>query len=176
MRGCIWAILVFAAMAAAPAAFAQANPDFAGDVEPIFKRRCQMCHNVRLKSNGLRLDDGAAALEGGYSGPVILPGKSAESKLIHRITSDKAGFRMPPAGRAAHRRGEIATLQDLDRLRGSLAAHSSRQVLLRRKLPLVLPAHHPTRSSFAEECRLGPQSHRQLHPRPPRKGVGRPLA
>ncbi len=97
-------------MAAAPAAFAQANPDFAGDVEPIFKRRCQMCHNVRLKSNGLRLDDGAAALEGGYSGPVILPGKSAESKLIHRITSDKAGFRMPPAG-AQLTAAEIATLR-----------------------------------------------------------------
>jgi hypothetical protein len=69
-----------------------------------------MCHNARLKSNGLRLDDGTAALEGGYSGPVILPGKSAESKLVHRVSSDKAGFKMPPAG-APLTSSEIATLK-----------------------------------------------------------------
>ena len=57
------------------AVMAQSKPDFARDVEPLLKRRCQMCHNARLKSNGLRLDDGQAALEGGYSGPVIVPGK-----------------------------------------------------------------------------------------------------
>ena len=51
-----------------------------------------------MQSNGLRLDDGAAALKGGYSGAAIVKGKSAESKLIERVTSAKDGFRMPPAG------------------------------------------------------------------------------
>lgn len=109
MRGSIWAIFVCAA-AAAPAATAQSKPDFSKDVEPLLKRRCLMCHNARLKSNGVRFDDSAAALEGGYSGPVILPGKSAESKLIQRVSSDKAGFRMPPTGPALTE-AEIATLK-----------------------------------------------------------------
>lgn len=109
MRGSIWAIFVCAA-AAAPPALAQTAPDFSKDVEPLLKRRCVMCHNARLKSNGVRFDDSAAALEGGYSGPVIIPGKSAESKLIHRVTSDKEGFRMPPAGPALSA-AEIATLK-----------------------------------------------------------------
>ncbi|MBA3974847.1 MAG: hypothetical protein C0504_11595 [Candidatus Solibacter sp.] len=110
MRGSIWAIIAFAATAATPAVFAQARPGFSIDVEPLLKRRCVMCHNARLKSNGLRFDDPAAALEGGYSGPVIVPGNSAASKLIHRVTSDKDGVRMPPAGPALSA-AEIATLK-----------------------------------------------------------------
>jgi hypothetical protein len=57
-----------------------------------------MCHNERLAQNGLRLDDPAKLQEGGYSGPVLVPGKSAESKLFARISSTKKGFMMPPAG------------------------------------------------------------------------------
>ena len=110
MRGSIWAIFAFAATAATPAVFAQARPDFSKDVEPLLKRRCVMCHNARLKSNGVRFDDPAAALEGGYSGPVIVPGKSAASKLIQRVTSDKDGVRMPPTGPALTA-AEIATLK-----------------------------------------------------------------
>ena len=48
--------------------------------------------------NGLRLDPSEDALQGGYSGAVIVPGNSAGSKLIERVTSDKEGFRMPPVG------------------------------------------------------------------------------
>ncbi len=82
---------------AAPLAWA-APPDFTLGVEPILRKRCVMCHNERAAQNGLRLDNAAKALEGGYSGPVIVPGKSAESKLVERISSTKKGFMMPPAG------------------------------------------------------------------------------
>ncbi len=57
-----------------------------------------MCHGEKMAQNGVRLDDGDAALAGGYSGPVIVVGKSAESKLFQRISSTKKGFQMPPAG------------------------------------------------------------------------------
>jgi hypothetical protein len=77
---------------------ANRNTAFSKDVEPILKRKCVMCHNEKLKQNGLRLDDPEAALAGGYSGPVILPGQSAKSKLIERVTSTKKDFMMPPAG------------------------------------------------------------------------------
>lgn len=92
MRG-IW----IAILTTAPIVWA-APPDFATDVQPILRRRCVMCHNERLAQNGLRLDDPVKLREGGYSGPVIVPGESAGSKLFVRITSTKKGFMMPPAG------------------------------------------------------------------------------
>jgi hypothetical protein len=75
-------------------------PDYARDIEPIFRSHCYGCHGPQQQMNGLRFDVKDAALAGGYSGPVIVPGHSAESKLIQRVSSDKSGFRMPPAGAA----------------------------------------------------------------------------
>src|SRR5690606_8989281 len=43
----------------------------------------------------LRLDRGADALRGGDSGPAIVAGKSGESELLARITSDDDDLRMP---------------------------------------------------------------------------------
>lgn len=78
---------------------AAARPvDFEKEVQPLLRKRCLACHNGQLAQNGLRLDDGAAALAGGYSGPVILPGKSADSKIVLRAASNKKGFMMPPMG------------------------------------------------------------------------------
>lgn len=75
-----------------------ATIDFNGDIEPIFKQRCYSCHASQQQMSGLRLDQRDAALRGGYSGPVILPGQSAASELFKRITSDKPGIRMPATG------------------------------------------------------------------------------
>lgn len=47
--------------------------------------------------NGLRLDRAADALRGGYSGAVIVPGDSANSKLIAAV-SGKTKVVMPPSG------------------------------------------------------------------------------
>ncbi len=80
------------------AVLGQTAPDFRRDVEPLLAKRCSPCHNAALSQNGVRFDDREAALAGGYSGPVILPGKPEESKLIQRVTSTKNGFRMPPVG------------------------------------------------------------------------------
>ena len=75
-----------------------AAPDFARDVQPILAARCQGCHGSKMQMAGLRLDQGAAALTGSASGPVIVRGSSAGSKLYQRVSSDKPGVRMPPAG------------------------------------------------------------------------------
>ena len=75
---------------------ASAAVDFASDIEPIFHKRCYGCHGPSQQMNGLRLDQKAAALKGGYSGAVILPGDSGASTLIQRVTSGKEGFKMPP--------------------------------------------------------------------------------
>ncbi len=79
------------------AAFAQ-PPDFQRDVQPIFQKKCMACHGASNQMNGLRLDDGEAALKGGYSGVAIVPGTSATSPLIARVTATEKAKRMPPAG------------------------------------------------------------------------------
>ena len=87
-----------------------APPDFEKDVWPILRRKCYACHNATLKQNGLRLDDGEAALAGGYTGAVIVPGKSAESKLIERVSSENSERRMPKMG-APLSAAEVETLK-----------------------------------------------------------------
>ena len=75
-----------------------AKIDFTHDVQPIFESRCQGCHGAQQQMAELRLDSGAAILKGAKDGPVVQPGKSAESRLIERVTSSKKGFGMPPVG------------------------------------------------------------------------------
>src|SRR5882762_6688825 len=87
-------IAVAKLLAAAPALCV----DCARDVEPIFRAKCDGCHGNRQAMSGLRLDSREAALAGGYSGKVILPGKSGESKLIQLVSDVKPGVVMPPAG------------------------------------------------------------------------------
>ena len=91
-------------------AMAQSPVDLFKTVEPILKRSCLGCHGPAVQTNGLRFDDGEAALKGGYSGPVIVPGRATESEIIRRITSDKSAIVMPPTGPRLSN-DEIASLQ-----------------------------------------------------------------
>ena len=75
-----------------------AEPDFATEVQPIFRERCESCHGERRQRGGLRLDHGASALRGGDSGPAIRPGDSQGSELLGRVTSEEKRERMPPKG------------------------------------------------------------------------------
>lgn len=72
--------------------------DFRRDIEPILRERCQICHGPDKQTAGLRLDNGADALKGGNSGPVIKPGDSADSKLIHLVSGLNKDLVMPFAG------------------------------------------------------------------------------
>ncbi|MEZ5404185.1 MAG: PSD1 and planctomycete cytochrome C domain-containing protein [Bryobacteraceae bacterium] len=98
--------LLFAAVSLHAAA-----PDFARDVRPILQKRCFGCHGAAMQSNGLRLDNGPAALKGGYAGPAIVPGDAAASRIMHRITAAKAQERMPP-GETPLPDAEIAVLRE----------------------------------------------------------------
>ena len=70
---------------------------FATDISPIFRKRCLGCHGVAMQQNGLRLDAREAAMRGGYSGAVIVPGNAEGSRLIQLVEGRK-GRTMPPAG------------------------------------------------------------------------------
>ena len=77
---------------------ASARVDFARQIAPILENRCQACHGAAQQQSGLRLDDGAAALKGGYSGPVIVPGSSSTSRLVRLISGNEGDLVMPPFG------------------------------------------------------------------------------
>ena len=73
--------------------------DYQRDVQPILAEKCWHCHGVdaATRRGGLRLDDAAAALSGGDSGPAFIAGKAQESELIQRICSTDVDMVMPPA-------------------------------------------------------------------------------
>lgn len=73
--------------------------DYARDIRPILERRCHACHGRLKQKGGLRLDAGSLVHKGAKGGPVILPGKSAESNLIKRLLSQDDEERMPPEGK-----------------------------------------------------------------------------
>src|SRR6202011_2516972 len=72
--------------------------DFEKDVHPMLAQKCYSCHGEEAQQSGLRLDKRQNALRGGDYGPVIMPGKSAESKLIFRLVNGDGGLQMPPTG------------------------------------------------------------------------------
>ena len=72
--------------------------DYDRDVRPIFASSCQGCHGPKKQKGGLVLHRKAAALAGGDDGPAILPGKSAESRLIRYVAGLDEDHPMPPEG------------------------------------------------------------------------------
>src|SRR5579871_3686200 len=95
--------------ASKPPAAPNPKVDFARDIEPLFAKRCQLCHGAQQQMSGLRLDQKEAALKGGVSGKDILPGDSAGSRLIHLVSGQEAKV-MPPVG-ARLTPAEIALLR-----------------------------------------------------------------
>ncbi len=70
--------------------------DFKRDIRPILVSRCYACHGPKQQQSGLRLDTRMRAFQGGDHGLSIVPGKSAESELIRRVTAADPKLRMPP--------------------------------------------------------------------------------
>ena len=72
--------------------------DFVKDVQPIFAGHCYDCHGPIKQEAQFRLDAKVIALKGGELGPAIVPGKSAESLLVHAVAGAKADLVMPRKG------------------------------------------------------------------------------
>lgn len=92
------------------AASGWAQTEFERDVQPILRRNCYGCHGAAMQQSGLRLDQGAAALKGGYGGPAIVPGDAAKSALIQRVSATPGVPVMPPMGKRLTAE-EVATLK-----------------------------------------------------------------
>jgi hypothetical protein len=79
----------------APSASAAEHVDYLTRIKPIFAGRCYACHSGLRQRSGLRLDTAALLIQGGDSGPAVVPGNSQESLLITMLTGE-SGVRMPP--------------------------------------------------------------------------------
>jgi ankyrin repeat protein len=97
MRVILAFLSVCASLAAADNA-ADNKVDFEKQVQPLLSQRCYGCHGPDVQQSGLRLDKRQNAMRGGDYGAVIIPGKSADSKLIRRVVNGDGGLQMPPTG------------------------------------------------------------------------------
>src|SRR5262249_23064142 len=98
-------------LVAIPATLAAEPTDYLRDIKPILHARCYACHGALRQKADLRLDAAQLIRQGGKSGPVIVPGKSADSLLVEKVTgSDRS--RMPPKSEGSPLSGkQIALLR-----------------------------------------------------------------
>lgn len=88
----------------------KAKVDFKTEIQPLLAEKCYSCHGPETQENDLRWDSKSSALKGGVSGPVIIPGKSAESKMVRMVS----GLETP----VMPKRGERLTPRQISLLRG----------------------------------------------------------
>jgi hypothetical protein len=83
--------------------FAQ-TPDvefFESKIRPVLAQRCYGCHNSKMPApkGNLILDTKEGLLKGGVSGPAVVPGKPAESRLMQALSYTDPLVQMPPTGK-----------------------------------------------------------------------------
>ncbi len=89
----------FGSAAAAELPPAVTSPvDFVRDVQPILAQNCYDCHAAHKHESQLRWDNKEIALQGGEQGPDIIPGRSAESRVIQLVSGAVPDLVMPPKG------------------------------------------------------------------------------
>jgi len=107
MRPFAWIILGVLSLATSLVAEEQPAPTpeqltfFETKVRPVLVTHCYECHaaDSKIVQGGLRLDSRAGLLQGGDTGPAIVPGKADQSLLIKALRHD--GIEMPPKGKLA---------------------------------------------------------------------------
>lgn len=95
-------MLVFVARCVAAAGAEPPLPEaieFNRDIRPILSENCYACHgpDSHKREAELRLDTEAGLFGAGAQRQPVVPGKTADSELIARITSTKSDHVMPPA-------------------------------------------------------------------------------
>jgi uncharacterized protein DUF1553/uncharacterized protein DUF1549/cytochrome c len=76
---------------------------FETKIRPVLATKCYACHSSSLKApmGGLLLDTKAGLRKGGAAGPVIVPGKPDECRLLRAMSYTDPHLQMPPGGKLA---------------------------------------------------------------------------
>jgi mono/diheme cytochrome c family protein len=72
--------------------------DFAQEIHPLLEARCASCHADGSAKGGFSIDSRDSLLKGSESGPVVVEGKSAESRLVSIVAGLDPDVVMPPKG------------------------------------------------------------------------------
>jgi hypothetical protein len=124
---------------------------FEQKVRPLLVERCYACHSpTKRLRGGLALDSRAGWVKGGDSGPVLVPGKPDESRLIQAVRYQDADLKMPPDGRLPDAEMRIGRTSLWERPRYR---------------PLTTPGGLSTRST-ASSCQLWKREACGLRPMP----------
>ena len=167
-----------AAHAAEPALAAADR--FEKKIRPLLAARCWQCHGPEKSKGGLRLDTAEAIGAGGDSGPVVVPGKPGESRLIEAI-GYSGELKMPPKGKLSE--AEIAELTAWVRAgavwpdataRSGTANDRRRRSAFHQRTKIVLGVPAATRPGPArrESDGLADVAARSLHPGGAREATG----
>ena len=73
---------------------------FEKGIRPLLVEKCYSCHSAHspLAMGGLRMDTAEGLLEGGDSGPAVVPGAPENSLLIKAVNYKDLRLKMPPTG------------------------------------------------------------------------------
>ena len=74
---------------------------FEAKIRPVLVQKCYGCHNSKLTApkGNLVLDSKEGLLKGGVSGPALVPGNPAESRLMTALRYSDPLAQMPPSGK-----------------------------------------------------------------------------
>lgn len=109
----LFALATAAWIAATASAIELSNEDlqfFESKVRPLLVDNCYKCHSAEAEKirGHFLIDSAPAMLRGGESGPAIVPGNAAESRLIHMVKRHPDFEAMPPKSKLSP--AEIETL------------------------------------------------------------------
>jgi hypothetical protein len=71
---------------------------FESKVRPVLSQYCYECHGAEAQKGGLRLDHIKTILTGGESGPALVAGNLAESRIQLAVAYENVDLQMPPKG------------------------------------------------------------------------------
>ncbi|MBP86199.1 MAG: hypothetical protein CMJ64_05705 [Planctomycetaceae bacterium] len=72
---------------------------FESKVRPLFVEHCYECHGPKKQESDLRLDTVDGILEGGASGPAVVPNEPEESLILVALSYRDDDLQMPPDGK-----------------------------------------------------------------------------
>ena len=107
-------VLLWVAMTAG--AYSQTHEQaefFESKIRPIFATKCALCHGEKMQMAELKLTTEEGFLKGTSSGPVVVPGDPAASRLI-RAVGYQQSIKMPPTEKLSDE--EVAALTEWVRM------------------------------------------------------------
>lgn len=81
-------------------------------IKPIFKNKCEQCHNANKMKGDLRMDTIELLKKGGEHGAIFVAGKAEDSELIKRILLPESNDdHMPPKGKTQPTEQEVSLIR-----------------------------------------------------------------